>query len=112
MITKADLEEMFSGMRAQAPWDVDADLLWGYFFTHKDPQRLNAVGQILVSMDYHFVDIRADEENPLHWLHVEKVETHSPDTLHRRNLQFYKLADEFGVNYDGMDVGPVPEEAE
>jgi Regulator of ribonuclease activity B len=108
MITKADLQQMFSAMRAEAPWDVDSELLWGYFFTHKDPLRLKATAQQLVSMDYHLVAIRPDEENPFHWLHVERIETHSPDTLHQRNLQFYKLADEFGVTYDGMDVGPLP----
>ena len=35
MIDKAALVEMFAAMRADAPWDVDSDLLWGYFFTGK-----------------------------------------------------------------------------
>jgi hypothetical protein len=36
MIEKSQLVEMFEGMRAQSPWDVDSDLLWGYFFTGDD----------------------------------------------------------------------------
>jgi hypothetical protein len=28
MIKKSQLIEMFESMRAEAPWDVDSDLLW------------------------------------------------------------------------------------
>ena len=38
---------------------------------------------------------------------VERVEKHTPASLHARNQQFYALADKFAVDvYDGMDVGP------
>ena len=32
-IQRAQLEQMFAQMRANAPWNVDGPLLWGYFFT-------------------------------------------------------------------------------
>jgi hypothetical protein len=32
VIQREQLEEMFAGMRAKAPWNVDGPLLWGYFF--------------------------------------------------------------------------------
>jgi hypothetical protein len=105
MIKKSQLIEMFEGMRAQAPWDVDSDLLWGYFFTG-DKKKLNRLATELVAQSYCLVDLRPDEKDRGFWLHVEKVETHSPDTLHERNQEFYQLAEEYGVDYDGMDVGP------
>jgi hypothetical protein len=106
MIEKAQLVEMFEGMRAQAPWDVDSDLLWGYFFTGEDRDVLNRLSEKLVSLSYRLVEIRPDENEPGFWLHVERVETYSPDSLHERNQELYRMADEYSVNYDGMDVGP------
>ena len=106
MIEKAQLIEMFEGMRAQAPWDVDSDLLWGYFFTDENRKSLTRLAAKLVSLKFRLVEIRPDENQAGFWLHVEKVETHSPDTLHDRNQELYDLADEYCVNYDGMDVGP------
>ena len=44
----------------------------------------------------------------MYWLHVEKIETHTPMSLDGRNDELYKLAHEFGIDtYDGMDIGPV-----
>jgi len=48
------------------------------------------------------------DEADLWWLHIEKVETHSVDSLNAINLVFYDFADKHGIDpYDGMDVGPV-----
>ena len=105
MIEKALLVEMFADMRARAPWDVDSDLLWGYFFTGEDQNSLQQLSEELVSMNYNFVEPRPDDESGF-WLHVERVETHSPDSLHERNQEFYRMANEYSANYDGMDVGP------
>jgi len=108
MIKKSQLVEMFEGMRAQAPWDVDSDLLWGYFFTGDDHAALDRLSKRLVSLNYHLVKLRPDDDQDGYWLHVERIETHSPDSLHERNQQLYRMADEYSVNYDGMDVGAAP----
>jgi hypothetical protein len=106
MIELDQLEEMFSQMRAQTEWDVDGDMLWGYFFTDPDASKLEQVARELASQGYRIVGMHETDDGT-HVLHVEKVETHSPYTLHERNAQFYKLADEFALeSYDGMDVGP------
>ena len=107
MIDKAQLIEMFEGMRAQTPWDVDSDLLWGYFFTGEE-DALNRLSEMLLSMNYRLVEVRPDEQDRGYWLHVERVETHSPDSLHERNQELARIAETFMVNYDGMDVGPAP----
>jgi len=107
MFEKSQLIEMFEDMRARAPWDVDSDLLWGYFFSGDDRDALCRLSEKLVSLDYRLVEIRTDENQPGFWLHVEKVETHSADSLHERNQELYRMADEHCVTYDGMDVGTV-----
>jgi hypothetical protein len=49
-----------------------------------------------------------EEPSGQHMLHVEKVETHGPASLAKRNVDFTDLALEFGVRgYDGWDVGKV-----
>jgi len=107
------LEEMFSNISENTDWDVTEDMLWGYFFTHNEPSKLEEAKEILVSKNYRFVDIYlSDKEEPtepdMFWLHVERIETHTPKSLDERNNELYIFAHEFGIdNYDGMDIGPV-----
>jgi len=105
VIKRAQLEEMFAGMRAKAPWNVDGPLLWGYFFNGQDRSSLERVAEAVKSDGYRVVAL--EQREGLWRLHVEKVETHSVDSLERRNGNFYALAHKVGgVIYDGMDVGP------
>jgi hypothetical protein len=107
-ITLQDLEDMFANMRAKTKWDVDGEMLWGYFFTDTDPKKLERVVEPLTNGGYHFVRIYETGDKRTHFLHVERVEKHTPQTLHARNAEFYRLAEKFGLeSYDGMDVGPV-----
>lgn len=109
MITLEQLENMFQDMRAKAPWNVDGDLLWGYFFTDPRPEKLRPLADELVKAGYRYVDTYLARDGSTHVLHVEKVERHTPQSLNQRNLEFYRLADKYGIaSYDGMDVGPVP----
>lgn len=107
------LEEMFSNISENTDWDVSGDMLWGYFFTHHEPSRLEEAKKILISKGYRFVDIYLSEkedktEPDMFWLHVEMIETHSPNSLDERNDNLYIFANEFGIDaYDGMDIGPV-----
>ncbi len=63
-------------------------------------------------MGFSFVDISEldedDQPSGEHMLHVEKVETHGPLSLAKRNVEFTDPALEYGVRaYDGWDVGLV-----
>lgn len=113
VITKDQLVEMFDSMSQDSSWDFSRPMVWGYFFTDSSKERLQAAKPALESQGYGFVDLYlAEKENPedpdLWWLHVEKVEIHTPDSLDERNKVLYKFADEHGLeSYDGMDVGPV-----
>jgi len=107
MITLQNLQDMFSNMRRETKWNVDGDLLWGYFFTDRDPKKLEIASKHLVTNGYRFVSIYETDDKSTHFLHVECVERHTPESLHDRNRSFYRLADEFELeSYDGMDVGP------
>lgn len=111
MITLEQIEEMFADLRDDSEWGIDGEMLWGYFFMDADPKKLERASQQLVKDGYVFVSIRETDDNSLHVLHVERVEKHSPQSLHARNAELYKLAKTFELYcYDGMDVGPVEEE--
>ncbi|NDV61918.1 ribonuclease E inhibitor RraB [Puniceicoccales bacterium CK1056] len=116
VISIKQIEEMFVSMSKNPGWDMNGPLLWGYFFTNTTPEQLEKTMKILEERGYRFVEIFVSKkDNPddpdLFWLHVEKVETHTPVTLDKRNDEFYILADELGLDsYDGMDVGPVEKE--
>lgn len=99
---------MFEGMRTKSKWNVDGELLWGYFFFDPDPGKLEKLAEHLRDSGYSLVDIYPHQEKPVFWLHVEKIEKHTVDTLDKRNMELHKLAQSFEVQeYDGMDVGPV-----
>ena len=109
MIALEQLEEMFAGMRAPTPWNVDGPLLWGYFFTcsHKEP--LKSAAQHLSDLGYRFVEAHQTEDGAVWVLHMERGEMHTPQTLSERNQQLEELASIYGLDsYDGMDVGPLP----
>ncbi len=107
-MTLEQMKDMFANMRAETKWNVDGDMLWGYFFTDPNPEKLESAAKELSGRGYHFVKVYQADDMSTHWLHVERIETHTPQSLHIRNGELYKLADELGLeSYDGMDVGPV-----
>jgi hypothetical protein len=112
MITLEQLHEMFEGIAQGPAWDMTQPMLWGYFFTDESHEKLAALVPGLEQQGYRFVDLYEPEleegEEPYWFLHVEKEEAHSPESLHARNAEFYALADEHDLlSYDGMDVGPL-----
>ncbi|MBV1776658.1 ribonuclease E inhibitor RraB [Burkholderiaceae bacterium DAT-1] len=111
--SRQDLEGMFANISQNTAWNMSKDMLWGYFFTNPTSEKLELVAKDLEQKGYRIVDIYlSDKENPsspdLWWLHVERIETHSVDSLLKRNadLAQYAIAHHLG-SYDGMDVGPV-----
>jgi hypothetical protein len=105
-IQRASLDAMFSAMRAKAPWNVDGPLLWGYFFFDPSREKLERAAAELMAKGYRIVGIEPTPSG-LFRLHAEKIETHTPASLDARNQAFYALAERLGIDYDGMDVGPV-----
>lgn len=111
-ITIEILHDMFANIEKETNWDTSGNMLWGYFFTHSEPQKLEKAKKVLISKGYKFVDIYLSEKDEpsdpdMFWLHVEKIEIHSPESLDKKNDELYIFAHEFGIDsYDGMDIGP------
>lgn len=112
MISIELLIDMFQNVSKDTDWDLSQPMVWGYFFSNHEPQKLEEVNDILVRREYRCIGIYlCTKEKPddpdSYCLHVEKIETHTPSTLDQRNNEFYILAHEQGLTYDGMDIGPV-----
>lgn len=116
MISLEQLEEMFGNIENSTDWDLDAPLLWGYFFTDESEGHLIRIVPLLQAQGYRFVDLYKPEldegveesADDYFFLHVEKEEQHSAQSLHERNQQLYAFAQLHRLrSYDGMDVGPI-----
>jgi hypothetical protein len=112
-ITIEQLDEMFNNIADQDQWDLSKPLLWGYFFTDNDTNKLELAMPKIQSMGYKVVGIfqaQKEDENEadLFYLHIEKPEIHNSKSLDKTNDKFYIFAYQNGLDsYDGMDVGPV-----
>lgn len=112
-------EDLFNHVRAKTNWPIDTgECLWGYFFYDPDRIRLEAASRLLEAQGYRLVAIFDNEPDPekpddvrseptMRWLHVEKVEQHSVDTLMAREERLREFARQNGLSYDGMEVGAV-----
>ena len=113
MISIEALETMFNDIRRDAPWNIDGAMLWGYFFKDDSEAKLRELMPALEAQGYRFVDVfsnasDANQTASSFFLHVEKMEIHSVQSLHARNQQLSAFAEQHRIgSYDGMDVGPV-----
>ena len=109
-ISIEQLELMFENMTCKSGWNATGNLVWGYFFTDSKPKKLQPLAAHLIKRGYRFVSIYETDDRSTHFLHVERVEAHTPISLLKLNAEMNALALQFGVDsYDGMDVGPEPE---
>ena len=93
-------EEMFNRVREKTDWPIDTgDCLWGYFFLDTDLSKLTSAGHLLEAQGYRIAAILSDEDDPerapsdpaSYWLHVEKVECHSVDSIRCRTPALKQL---------------------
>lgn len=107
------IEGMFANIAQKTNWNMSRNMLWGYFFTNPSRDKLDLAAKDLSRLGYRIVEVYLSEkDNPadpdLWWLHVERVETHSVDSLLQRNAELTVFAKTHHLaSYDGMDVGPV-----
>lgn len=101
--------------------DVTQPLLWGYYFTNDSEDGLKKAAEVLAGQGYTVVDLyesdfdEEEEKDPdaAWWLHVEKVEVHTPESLFARGEELEQLAEDLGLtSYDGMDVGDIEDDEE
>ncbi|NIK43817.1 ribonuclease E inhibitor RraB [Xanthomonas arboricola] len=113
-IALSALKQMFEHIRSETDWNLDGPLRWEYFFADPAQQPLQHLAEQLTGDGYRVIDIflgERDEDDgddeESYFLHVDKLEQHTIESLNQRNAQFDALAKRFHVAaYDGMDVGP------
>jgi len=107
------LTTMFANIESGPKWDMTAPMLWGYFFTHSEPARLEAAAEKLTEYGLQCVGVqlaekKADDAPDVFRLHMAEVRAHSPESLDERNNELYLFAHNEGIDtYVGMDVKPV-----
>lgn len=82
---------------------------WGFYFFDKDKKKLLDVFEELRDFGYHQEVLNRMDDGE--WrLFVSKIDTMTPEKLHKRNIAFNQLAEACEVSlYDGWDVERIQE---
>ncbi len=100
-------KRVFDHIKENTKWNVNANMLYGYFFINEYEEPLRILGFLLRIGGHRFVDIWKDEETKKYWLHVEKVQVQNLDSISTKDVRFKKFGEIiFLSEYDGWDVGP------
>ena len=120
--TESQLEgirEIYEIARTEDGWDVAGEMLYSFYFVDKSVEKLEKLGEYLAKQGYDYIDIfelgddETGESTGEYLLHIDKVESHTPESLAERNVEFQKLADEYEIeSYDGWEFGEVGGEEE
>ncbi|MCX6966825.1 MAG: SseB family protein [Verrucomicrobia bacterium] len=112
-ITLQQLQEMFAGLRNETDWNLDGEMLWGYYFVAPAPEVLESLAETLSERNFDISEIFKSDDEPIFILQAERLEKHTPESLFALNAELEALAAKFeGVDYDGMDVNPADEECD
>lgn len=113
------IREIFAEAKREDNWNTDEPMLYSFYFVDKNIEKLEKLGLKLEADGYDFIDIfqLGDEETEKptgeYLLHIDKIETHTPESVAQRNVEFQKLADELEIEtYDGWEFGEIGEEEE
>lgn len=99
------IDTIFDKLEVQGV-DTRKNLLYGYFFYDKDKLKLEQLKKELVAQLYNIVKLERINGNIEFTLHVEKVESHTRQSLLEREEGLRLLATKYQVaSYDGFDVG-------
>ncbi|HEY0457733.1 MAG TPA: ribonuclease E inhibitor RraB [Pyrinomonadaceae bacterium] len=113
------INEIFDAARSEDKWNTDEEMLYSYYFVDEDVDKLEKLGNELEKRGYDFIDIfeladeKTDEATGEYLLHIDKVETHTPESLAQRNVEFQNLANEYEIeSYDGWEFGEIGDDEE
>ncbi len=108
------IKEIFKTAKTEDGWNMDEEMLYSFFFADESIEKLENLGLFLEKGGFDFKDIfeLGDEETGEsigeYLLQIDKVETHTPESLAQRNVEFQRLADEYEIeSYDGWEFGEV-----
>lgn len=87
--------------------DFNQPFLYGYFFVDKNLEKLDKLSAKLAKKGFSKVTIEK-RDSELYFLHLEKIESHTQESLLERLNEFDQLAkDETIELFDGWDIGHV-----
>lgn len=108
------IEQIFAAAKKEDNWNTNEEMLYSYYFVDKNVDKLEKLGIYLEENGYDFIDIfelgdeETGESTGENLLHIDKEETHTPQSLAERNVEFAKLAAEYDIeSYDGWEFGEV-----
>ncbi len=117
--TESQLEgirEIFETATREDGWNLEGVMLYSYYFVDTDADKLEKLGLEFEEKGYDFIGIfelgeeDSDEPTGEYLLHIDREETHTPESLAERNVEFAKLAEERKLDsYDGWEFGEVGE---
>lgn len=113
------IREIFAEAKREDNWKTDEIMLYSFYFVDKSVDKLEKLGNKLDADGYDFVDIfeLGDEDTGKstgeYLLHIDKIETHTPESVAQRNVEFQKLANDFEIEmYDGWEFGEIGDDDE
>jgi len=65
MIELETLKELFAGVRAKTKWNIDGPMLWEYFFTDGEEDKLKNAATHLAGQEYRFVDTHETDDSSM-----------------------------------------------
>jgi tetratricopeptide (TPR) repeat protein len=99
-----NIDAIFKRLELQGV-NTNKPLLYGYYFVDNSKIKLEKLKDVLLGKNYMFVDIVELSGNE-YQLHIEKVETHSRETLVKQLREFDELVSHNKIkSFDGWDVG-------
>ena len=108
------IEQIFATARKEDNWKTNEEMLYTFYFVDKDVEKLEEFGNLLEEKGYDFIGIYeagdedTNESTGEFLLQIDKEETHTPQSLAERNVEFAKLADEHEIEtYDGWEFGEI-----
>lgn len=102
MITLEKIKEMYSNMKSNGI-DITAVFPYRYFFLSNKKILLEKAIPDLQAMSFRIVDIYQPDDN---WrLYVERIESHTAQSLFNLNKKLYAIAAKYKIEYDGYDLG-------
>ena len=113
------IREIFETARTEDGWNTEEEMLYSFYFIDRDVDKLEKLGLELEKQGYDFIDIfelgdeETEESTGDYLLHIDKIETHTPESLAARNVEFQNLANEYEIaSYDGWEFGEVGDDDE
>lgn len=107
-----EIKEIFSQAESEEGWNLDEEMLYSFYFVDESTERLEKLGEHLEGEGYTFVNIyelgdeETNEPTGEFLLHLDKVESHTPESLADRTEEFIELAGKFEVEaFDGWEFG-------